>query len=1454
MELRTCTASSMFSAIRPVAAMSLKRTRGLVLLATIFSLALAAMAQSVSFTGVVSPVGSGFWSPNGVAVDAKGDVFVTDWVAGAVEEIVAVNGQVSSTSTVVTIKSGLNNLRGLAVDASGDIFVAAGSDGVKEIVAVGGQASSASSVVQVGSGFVNPQSVAVDASGDVFVADWDAAAVKEIVAVGGLVSSSSTVKTVGHGFTGPSAVVVDASGDVYVADSGVGVISEIVAVGGLVSSTSTVNMINNGFGRPYGLALDAAGDLFVADADIHASIREIVAVSGQVSSASKVISVGSGFSAPTGVALSARGNIFVGDNISDTVYEIQYPSANFGQINVGSTSSTYTFHFAFNLDVTLGGVAVLTQGASGKDFQTASGGTCKAQPYSSDGDSCTVNVTFAPLAPGPRRGAVVLYDNNTPANPLITVYINGIGVAPTVDFPPGFEYWFAGLFIPHYGPKAGFSGDGGPATSAEINAPFGVAFDGAGNLYFGDKWNFRVRKVDTNGIITTVAGNGTQGYSGDGGPATSASLYYPRSVAVDGAGNLYILDASQTDDAISNIRKVDTNGNITTIAGGGLFSYGYNGDNIPASQALLNSPLKILIDGAGNIYIVDYFNQRIRKIDTNGIITTVAGNGTLGYSGDGKQATSAELDYPESLAMDVAGDLFIADTGNGVIRKVDTNGIITTFAGNGTFTNSGDGGPAINAGMLPESVAVDAAGNLWEGQGLRVRKIDTSGIITATVGNGFITDAPDGTVATQGGVNTPEDLAFDDLGNLYIADTVSNKITKIDIVDPPSLSFPNTNVGSSSAAQDVTVENRGNATLTFSHTIPYGDFTLQGPDTTCIPGEQVLSVDATCVFGIEFAPLTSGPQSGTVVMTDNAFYGQPTTQTILTSGTGIGGPAVPTVTTAAIGAVTQTTAFTGGNVTADGGATVTARGVCWGTSPNPTFPDSCTSDFSGTGAFNSLITGLTPGTQYHVRAYAVNSVGTAYGVDLTFTTLSAATPTINWTPTTPMTYGTALGSANLAATATYSSTNISADGTFAYTTGSVGGTTATASTILPGGSNQLCVQWTPSSSYTSQYTTASECLPITVNAASTAISWSPASPIIYPATLGSGQFNASVSAGSTNVVEYGSFVYYVGAVGGTVANSSTVLPVGNNQQLCVLWTPSSFYTADYSSSQACATVSVISTQPTTTTLAANNNPVFLSNSITFTATITPTTGSIVPTGSVTFYDGSTAIGTGTLSSSGTGASATARLTTTSLAAGSHAITAGYPGDSNNQASNSAAVNEVVVDFTITSTGSTSATIEPGLAARFIFTVSPVAPATTFPAAITLTATGLPKGATYTLSPATIASGAGWTTVTLNVITPITALSRNLPPPGPAPDKWPLMAVALLLLPLAGRFRRAGRRLSRMLSLLLLVAAGLAAAAALNGCGGLSSGYFGQAPATFPITVTGNSGSLNHSASVSLTVE
>jgi len=273
-------------------------------------------------------------------------------------------------------------------------------------------------------------------------------------------------------------------------------------------------------------------------------------------------------------------------------------------------------------------------------------------------------------------------------------------------------------------------------------------------------------------------------------------------------------------------------------------------------------------------------------------------------------------------------------------------------------------------------------------------------------------------------------------------------------------------------------------------------------------------------------------------------------------------------------------------------------------------------------------------------------------------------------------------------------------------------------------------------------------------------------------------------------------------------------------------------------------------------VASNANPVFSTYSVTFTATVTPSSGTIVPTGTVTFNDNGTQIGTGTLSASGSAASATATLTTSSLAIGSHPITVSYPGDANNQSSSTTVtLAEVIEDFSVVASTPTTSTIEPGSSATYSITVSPVSPATTFPAAISLTAAGLPTGATYTLSPATIADGAGSTKVTLTVTTSASPQAGNLQPQTPARGTgWPVMALALLLLPLAGRLRRAGRGLSRVLLVMLLVAAGILGAATLNGCGGTPSGYFGQAPSTSTITVTGTSGSLSHNASVSLTVE
>jgi RHS repeat-associated protein len=319
----------------------------------------------------------------------------------------------------------------------------------------------------------------------------------------------------------------------------------------------------------------------------------------------------------------------------------------------------------------------------------------------------------------------------------------------------------------------GSGGDGGPATEAEIVFPHGVATDAVGNLYIADSWNHRVRKVNTNGIITTVAGNGICGYSGDDGLATRAQLDIPWDIATDAVGNLYIVDNNN-----HCIRKVDINGIITTVAGNG--TYGYSGDQGPAAKAQLNEPFDIAVDIAGNLYIVDNDNCRIRKVDTNGIITTVAGNGICGHSGDGGPAIEAQL-RALSIEVDKAGNLYIEDSP--CIRKIDTSGIITTVAGNG-YGYGGDGGPAIEAQLNdPWGLSVDVAGNLYIADTYNncIRKINTSGIIATVAGFGHEEGySGDGGPATQAWFDCPLDVAVDVAGNLYIADTYNNRIRKVE--------------------------------------------------------------------------------------------------------------------------------------------------------------------------------------------------------------------------------------------------------------------------------------------------------------------------------------------------------------------------------------------------------------------------------------------------------------------------------------------------------------------------------------------------------------------------------------------------------------------------------------------------------------------------------------------------
>src|ERR1039458_10027387 len=264
----------------------------------------------------------------------------------------------------------------------------------------------------------------------------------------------------------------------------------------------------------------------------------------------------------------------------------------------------------------------------------------------------------------------------------------------------------------------GFAGDGGPAASASLNYPYGVAVYASGNLFFTDFNNYRVRKVSANGVITTVAGNGTPGYSDYTGPATSAS-FSPHGVAVDASGNLFIADGD------FRIRKVSASGIMTTFAGVGYEPVGL-GDGGPATSTGLYLPWGVALDASGNLFITDQGNYRIRKVSVSGIITTVAGNGVMGFSGDGGPATSASFSALAGVAVDASGNLFVADTGNYRIRKVSVSGIITTVAGNGVLGFSGDGGPATSAALYdPDGVAVDTSGNLFiadTGNG-RIRKV-----------------------------------------------------------------------------------------------------------------------------------------------------------------------------------------------------------------------------------------------------------------------------------------------------------------------------------------------------------------------------------------------------------------------------------------------------------------------------------------------------------------------------------------------------------------------------------------------------------------------------------------------------------------------------------------------------------------------------------------------------------
>ena len=709
-----------------------------------------AAGGGTSGLGDGGPATSAQISVSGVAVDGAGNLFIAGGVLRKVNAsgIISTLAQVNGTNVAVDgagnayLADILNN-RMVKVDPSGTVTTVAGN-GTAGNTGDGGPAVQASLFL--------PQGVAADAAGNIYFAD-NATYVRKVDTNGIItrVAGSGSGLSLGDGGPAlsagmtPTFVAVDHDGNLYIADTGgnrirkvntAGIISTVAGGG----SPAVLNLGDGGpatsaflFG-PRSVAVDSLGNLYIGD-DNNRRIRKVS--SGAAGSPVQVTPATLSFS-----------------------WTIGNPAPPVQTVVIISPGATLTFTAE----------ASTTSGSSWLSV-SPTGGTVNT--------TLTISVNPAGLAAGSYNGTVTIAPSGA-GNAPQTVPVKLSVSAPTSQ---GVITTAAGNgFVP-------FSGEGGAATKAALGAN-AVAVDGAGNLYIADIVSSRVLKVTAGGVISTLAGTGAFSYGGDGGPATRASFFNPSGVAVDGAGNVYIADSMN-----NRVRKVDASGTIATVAGNG--TVGFSGDGGPAASAALWAPMAVAVDGAGNLYIADSSNGRIRKVTTAGIISTVAGGAALPiYSGDGGPAVGAGIFLPGGVAVDTAGNLYIADIGNNRIRKVNSGGIISTVAGNGTKGFSGDGGAATGAQLnlfgSHAGLAADSAGNLYIADiaNHRVRKVDPSGVITTVAGNGIAGFSGDGGPATNGGLNNPNDVAVDSAGNFYIADTTNNRVRKVTVSSgnpPPSI-------------------------------------------------------------------------------------------------------------------------------------------------------------------------------------------------------------------------------------------------------------------------------------------------------------------------------------------------------------------------------------------------------------------------------------------------------------------------------------------------------------------------------------------------------------------------------------------------------------------------------------------------------------------------------------------
>ena len=919
-------------------------------------------------------------------------------------------------------------------------------------------------------------------------------------------------------------------------------------------------------------------------------------------------------------------------------------------------------------------VEVLTMGASGLDYSAAASGSNCVGANLAVGQTCTEQVVFTPTAPGQRLGAVVLVGSG---QTLGTSWLTGTGVGALGVFIPGVIGTVAG--------NGQYSAvlDGQPATSANLFLPTGVAVDGAGNLYIADSNHNRIRKVtQATGLISTIAGNGNLAYTGDNGPAISASLNTPSSVALDAAGNIYIADTGN-----NVVRRIDgVSGIITTFAGSPTGAPGSTGDNGPATAALLSGPWGVTLDAAGNVYIADTGNHRIREVLlASGVINTVAGNGTTNpdgsgtFSGDGGLATAAGLNSPYAVGFDAAGNFYIPDQGNNRIREVTiATGKISTVAGNGSAGYSGDSVKATATGLYhPQGVAFDAAGNLFiaDTGDNRVRKVSGStGVITTIAGSANAGFSGDTGPATSAGLYGPYSVALDGQGDIFIADFFDNRIREAQ-ANLAVLEFATAvRQGSVSSPEQQVLENDGNTGLDLTAITPGTNTVLNAGTTTCAIGTPYLAGNAQCSLGGVFAPTVAGnPLTGTIDVTG----GTPNSPLVLE----LTGDALPVNSTDTVVTGVPNPSNFGGNVSLT--AMVSTGAGTGNLTGTVTFLDGTTVlatklALNTAGQVNAGKSIYTLAT-LAVGAHAITAV---YSGDLLhFASTSAVmTQTVNESTKTALSSSAnpaGLG-VSVTLTAVVSPSNgggVVPDGTVTFSDGgtalstvtldATGTATFTTSTLADGVHDITAVYSGDAANFLLGST--SNLLVQSVVAPSSAVLASNSNPAGYgtPVTL-----TAIVTPGGS-LTPTGAVVFLdgVNTIGsGTLSGNPATVQI----TLSNLATGSHSITAHYdgdtanSVSTSPAVTEVITQEATTTTLAANPNPGVSGKPVVLTATVKPTAGTETPTGKVTFTDGST-----TLGSSNLGAGGTATLSIP-LSGGAHTLVATYGGDTNNTGSASAA--------------------------------------------------------------------------------------------------------------------------------------------------------------------------------------